>query len=103
MKRLQIEIQGHVQGVGFRPHVYRIATELALTGWVQNNASGVRIEIQGIAVFDFLKRVQAECPPLAEIDHVHHIDIPAKMNENQFRIEKSESGHVTAKISPDAT
>lgn len=47
LKRLQIIIQGQVQGVGFRPCVYRIAKQLGLTGWVQNSASGVLIEVQG--------------------------------------------------------
>lgn len=103
MKRIQVEVQGQVQGVGFRPHVYRLATELAFTGWVKNNASGVHIEIQGTAVHDFLHRLQAECPPLAQIDHIYHSNIPLKADETQFTIEKSESGSVTTKISPDAT
>ena len=54
MTRQQILITGQVQGVGFRPHVYQIAHQLNLTGWVQNNASGVLIEIQGLSVSDFI-------------------------------------------------
>lgn len=46
MERLQIRVQGQVQGVGFRPHAYRIAQQLKLTGWIQNDACGVLIEIQ---------------------------------------------------------
>jgi hydrogenase maturation protein HypF len=47
-KRLQIAIQGAVQGVGFRPFVYRLATNLGLTGWVNNSAQGVFVEIEGV-------------------------------------------------------
>ena len=46
-QRLYITIQGAVQGVGFRPFVYRLATELGLTGWVNNSAQGVLIEVEG--------------------------------------------------------
>lgn len=103
MKRLQINVQGQVQGVGFRPHVYRIATDLALTGYVNNNASGVYIEIQGRAIVPFLERLQTELPPLAEIDSIIHTPMPLKKNETQFTIEKSELGAITTKISADAS
>ena len=46
-RRLRIEIHGAVQGVGFRPFVYRLATELGLTGWVINDTRGVFIEVEG--------------------------------------------------------
>ncbi|NBD33600.1 MAG: hypothetical protein GVY17_11705, partial [Cyanobacteria bacterium] len=45
--RLYLQLQGVVQGVGFRPFVYRLATELALCGWVNNTVSGVFIEVEG--------------------------------------------------------
>ena len=45
--RLRIEIHGAVQGVGFRPFVYRLATELGLSGWVINDSRGVFIEVEG--------------------------------------------------------
>ena len=45
--RARIEVRGVVQGVGFRPFVYRLAHELALDGWVRNDGSGVTIEVQG--------------------------------------------------------
>ncbi|WP_289501244.1 acylphosphatase [Gloeocapsopsis sp. IPPAS B-1203] len=47
LKRLHITIQGTVQGVGFRPFIYRLATELGLVGWVNNFAGGVAIEVEG--------------------------------------------------------
>ena len=54
IERLRILIKGQVQGVGFRPHVYRVAQHLNLTGWVQNNTIGVLIEVQGWFVSSFL-------------------------------------------------
>ncbi len=69
-KRLQIEIEGLVQGVGFRPFVYRLATHLGLTGWVRNTTQGVQIEIQGCPsdIERFLTRMREELPPRAGID-----------------------------------
>jgi hydrogenase maturation protein HypF len=63
--RLSIEIHGAVQGVGFRPFVYRLATELKLAGWVINDARGVFIEVEGpqAMVERFLARLPAETPP----------------------------------------
>ena len=46
--RLQLTIQGTVQGVGFRPFIYRLAMELNLTGWINNSVSGVLIEVEGL-------------------------------------------------------
>ena len=68
-RRLRVEIHGAVQGVGFRPFVYRLATELGLTGWVINDTRGVFIEVEGSksALDAFLQRLPAETPPLARI------------------------------------
>ena len=67
--RLSIVIRGAVQGVGFRPFVYRLAAELNLTGWVMNSAQGVFIEAEGgkEALDRFLLKVQREAPPRASI------------------------------------
>jgi acylphosphatase len=61
-ERLGVEIQGLVQGVGFRPFVYRLATDLALTGWVLNDTRGVFIEVEGprAALESFLARLPRE-------------------------------------------
>ena len=45
--RLRLEIQGAVQGVGFRPFVFRLAEELELAGWVRNDSRGVFLEVEG--------------------------------------------------------
>lgn len=68
-QRLRVEIQGAVQGVGFRPFVYRLAADLNLAGWVINDTSGVVIEVEGsdAALAQFADRVIADRPPLSVI------------------------------------
>jgi len=68
-QRLRVTIRGAVQGVGFRPYVYRLAREMALQGWVKNNSQGVFIEVEGpaVALDEFLLRLPREKPPLAFI------------------------------------
>jgi hydrogenase maturation protein HypF len=68
----RIHITGVVQGVGFRPFVYSLATRLELTGWVRNSSAGVDIEIDGSpeALTTFVEALQQEAPPLARIDEI---------------------------------
>lgn len=68
--RLRLELTGAVQGVGFRPFVYRLAREAGLAGFVRNTGDGVCIEVEGAArsVDQFLDRLDAETPPHAVID-----------------------------------
>lgn len=69
LSRLRIEVQGVVQGVGFRPFVHRLASTLNLTGWVRNDARGVLMEVQGplpqLAVFK--QRLESDLPALAQV------------------------------------
>jgi hydrogenase maturation protein HypF len=66
----RIHITGVVQGVGFRPFVYGLATRLSLHGWVRNTSAGVDIEADGSPeVLDqFVRALRDEAPPLARID-----------------------------------
>lgn len=102
-RRLRVEIHGAVQGVGFRPFVYRLATELKLSGWVINNAQGVFVEVEGSpAVLEsFLARLQDEPPPRAQI----HTLVPAwlaPVGLAGFEIRSSDSrGVKTALVLPD--
>ena len=72
MKAAKIKVNGVVQGVGFRPFVYRIAHEHGVTGWVRNTSGNVEIEVEGTGrgVDKFVAALRSEAPPLARIDHV---------------------------------
>ena len=71
-------VTGTVQGVGFRPHVYRLAVALGLTGRVGNDSGSVFIELQGpsAALATFRRRLVDEQPPLAHVDTVTVVDLP---------------------------
>src|ERR1700761_4049441 len=87
--RQRFTVVGVVQGVGFRPFVPRIATELRLAGFVGNDSGAVFIEVQGpIARIDeFGRRLCAEAPPLARINTVSIADVEANtLGGNGFRI-----------------
>ncbi len=107
--RARIEVRGRVQGVGFRPFVYRLARELRLGGSVANNPCGVSIEVEGAAadVETFERRLTAELPPLAVIERVTAARYEA-IGQTAFRILPSpvavDSGNgrvQEAHISPD--
>ena len=70
--RASVRVEGVVQGVGFRPFVYSLATRLGLAGWVGNDADGVFAEVEGPAagVQDFLAALARDAPPLAQVDRV---------------------------------
>jgi len=104
MSRQQFTITGIVQGVGFRPFVFRLATELNLSGWVRNTPAGVELELQGRAeqLASFRHRLQAELPPLAAISSLETCDLPASDNETGFVILPSSDGRVEAQIAPDS-
>jgi len=71
-QHLSLKIQGAVQGVGFRPFVYRLAIELKLTGWVNNNPQGVAIAVEGNQqkLDLFLERLQSEKPARSQIHQI---------------------------------
>lgn len=91
MPRLSIQVQGVVQGVGFRPFVYRLALERQLLGWVRNRPDGVEIEIQGpqAALESFLQALQDERPAPARIRSVAARPVPDQAGESAFQILKS--------------
>ncbi len=103
IKRLRIEIEGIVQGVGFRPYVYRLATTRQLAGWVRNTPQGVLIEVEGPlqSLRDFRAVLDLEAPPLAVITAQHSRELPP-CGERQFAIVESGAGTATAHVAPDA-
>ncbi len=102
-ERLKVVVRGAVQGVGFRPFVYRLATELQLEGWVSNSIQGVLIEVEGAGdiVRRFLLRLDKERPPRALI-HSSESSFLDPIGYRQFEIRESEEhGEKTALILPD--
>src|SRR6266498_1300366 len=88
-----ISVKGVVQGVGFRPFVYGLATRLNLHGWVSNTSAGVEILIQGqkSKVESFIRSLTTEAPPLARIDSVNVFDELSKIEYATFDIRPSTS------------
>ncbi len=102
--RRRLDLRGQVQGVGFRPFVYRLATELRLGGTVANNSNGAVIEVEGPAdrVEVFAEELIRRLPPLARVSEVQHREITAR-GETTFRIERSESdADRRPEVTPDA-
>lgn len=101
--RLRVVIHGAVQGVGFRPFVYRLATEMGLVGWVSNSMQGVFIEVEGAkaALETFLLRLGSEKPPLSYIQSLEPCFLD-RHGYTAFEIRKSEdAGNVTSLVLPD--
>ncbi len=102
-RRLRLNVRGAVQGVGFRPAVYRLATEMGLAGWVINTPQGVTIEVEGpdAVLAKFLPRLEAERPPRSSIQGVEtsHLD---PTGYSGFEIRHSDAaGAKTAIVLPD--
>jgi hydrogenase maturation protein HypF len=100
MSRRQIRVRGLVQGVGFRPYVWRLANELGLSGWVRNDGAGVSIAASGARLAEFLARLPAEAPRLARIDGID--SAPGEVAGEGFSILASVAGEVATAIGPDA-
>lgn len=97
-----IRVTGIVQGVGFRPFVWRLAQQLALTGWVRNDALGVEIMAQGSqpGLAELLQRLRTDPPPLARVDNVRAQDMVTEPFA-AFSIVPSQSGQASTAIGPD--
>ena len=102
--RRRIAVRGIVQGVGFRPFVWRLASELGLDGWVRNDAAGVTIEVQGEHehVLQLARRVRDEAPTLARVDTVAVDECPLVEGGNGFAIQESGGGLAGTAIGPDS-
>ncbi|MEH2078084.1 MAG: carbamoyltransferase HypF [Nostoc sp.] len=100
----EIRVRGTVQGVGFRPTVYRLAKACKLDGDVCNDGEGVLIRVSGSeeALTEFVTRLQTECPPLAKINQLTRIPYEGEFNFHNFVISTSVSNVINTEITPDA-
>ena len=101
--RLKLSVRGAVQGIGFRPFVYRLATELGLGGWVNNSSQGVFLEVEGprAALKQFLLRLETQKPPRSFIQSLESSWLDAA-GYADFEIRESlTSGAKTALVLPD--
>jgi hydrogenase maturation protein HypF len=99
-----VQISGVVQGVGFRPFIWRRATRLGLAGWVENDAAGVMLEVQGkaAAVAAFLNGLASSAPPLSSVGRIDVHDLPVQPGATTFAILASVAGgQRTAHVPPD--
>ncbi|MFA5553534.1 MAG: carbamoyltransferase HypF [Phycisphaerae bacterium] len=104
--RKRIFITGRIQGVGFRPAVYRLAKQLNLTGFIYNDTKGVTIEAQGetevITKFVHNLGQDSKVTPLTQIKSCKTVDIPLTESEEEFAIKSSErAGTALSQVSPD--
>ncbi len=102
-RRSRVRVTGTVQGVGFRPYVYRLAGELGLGGYVLNDSHGVLLEVEGTAeaVEQFLARLGPDAPPLAVLERVVTEEL-VPGGERAFTIRRSPSGETPdAPVTPD--
>ncbi len=104
LSRRAVRVRGQVQGVGFRPFVYRLAQDLALSGRVLNDGAGVQIEVQGSTarLDEFVDRLEREAPRLARIDAVEFRAAELRNDEQQFVIDASGAGPVLTGVTPDS-
>lgn len=103
LTRFRIEINGIVQGVGFRPFIYNLATALGLRGFVSNDTNGVVIELETDAktLKEFIEKLREEKPPLSHIYKIQVKELPL-VGFKDFKIEKSiKDNEITLDILPD--
>ncbi len=103
-RRARVRVTGTVQGVGFRPYVFRLASELGLSGFVLNDAHGVLLEVEGseAAVGEFLRRLGPEAPPLAVVERALAEEL-APEGAGAFEIRASPRGELAdAPVTPDS-
>jgi hydrogenase maturation protein HypF len=99
-----VRVRGVVQGVGFRPHVYRLAGTYALDGWVLNRTDGLHIHVEGApdSIASFLQDLATTPPPAARITSLEFVSCAPERERPGFEILTSASERrPTTRISPD--
>lgn len=102
-RRIRFEIAGIVQGVGFRPYLYRLAQRHALCGWVRNTPSGVELELEGPteALSSFQDELSRSTPPLAIVEQIRAVPLDGLVGYDRFTIRSSAEGDGGTLVSPD--
>lgn len=105
MIQRRLRVRGVVQGVGFRPHVWRLARGEKLDGWVRNDAEGVEIVLQGeaSAIERFAERLRSDAPPRSRIDALESRDEPLEDLPQGFAILESRGGAAHTMIGADSS
>lgn len=103
VRRVRLRVDGVVQGVGFRPYVYRLAQDLELSGFVLNDDRGVLVEAEGPAraIDRFVARLPLEAPPLAAVASVAAEQLPVTGGGGFAILPSRHSGGPAALVSPD--
>ncbi len=104
ISRCRLVVGGTVQGVGFRPFVYRLAVEQQLVGWVRNEGRGAVIEVQGApqAIEHFRLRLRTELSPPGQIDDLDEQSRPLRSDQRDFAVVASEaSEQLSVSLAPD--
>jgi hydrogenase maturation protein HypF len=103
LRRVQVRVEGVVQGVGFRPYVYRLARGHGLGGWVLNDDRGVELEAEGDAdaVGAFLAALPAQAPPLAGVERVDVAELTPRGEATFAIVESAAAGAPAALVAPD--
>lgn len=101
---VEIRVRGTVQGVGFRPTVWRLANACGLAGEVSNSGSGVRIFVEGTleAITEFIKRLANETPPLSRVDRIDCGPFYPSRGMTAFVIAESSADGMHTEVAPDA-
>ncbi|MGB0989548.1 MAG: acylphosphatase, partial [Halarcobacter sp.] len=104
MQTYKIRVKGIVQGVGFRPFVFNLASKYSINGWVNNDEKGVNILLYSSkeSIENFIKELKENPPPLSKIDSIEIEELNSKNIYTKFEIKKSEtSNNKSTIISPD--
>ncbi|MCP4219756.1 MAG: carbamoyltransferase HypF, partial [bacterium] len=101
--RSKILIKGIVQGVGFRPFLYRSAQQYKLTGYVKNTSQGVIMEVEGEKqnIEDFSRHIESNPPPLSLIESYEIFEIPPLLSKTFEIIPSEDTGKGDLLVSPD--
>lgn len=100
----RLRVRGKVQGVGFRPHVAKLARAHELRGWVRNDGDGVEIALVAAEaeVTRFTEALRASLPPLARVDSIDTEALREAVRDQGFRILDSGAGVARTDVAPDA-